>query len=213
MNDARVFVVDDEDDLAQALGFLFESRGVATERFASGEAFVAALGRRPGWDRIPGAVLLDVRLGGMSGLEVFSWLRTRAPHLPLPVLFLSGHGDIGMAVDALKDGAFDFVEKPCSDNRLVDRVLAAIETSRQRIARAATEEAVRARLGRLSQREREVMDRILEGRLNKLIADDLGISMRTVEVHRASIFAKMEVRSAVELARLLEAARIPAAPR
>jgi len=109
-----------------------------------------------------------------------------------------------MAVESLKKGAFDFFEKPFNDNRLVDRVVEAIEASAQRIALSASADEVRARLARLSNRERDVMSLVLAGRLNKVIAMDLGISMRTVEVHRANIFSKMEVRSAVELARLLE---------
>jgi two-component system response regulator DctR len=116
------------------------------------------------------------------------------------VIFLTGHGDVPMAVDMLKRGAFDFFEKPFNDNKLMDRVEEALAASRQ----AGETAAVRGRLAALSAREREVLDLILDGKMNKVIADKLGISMRTVEVHRAHIFDKMHVKTAVELARLLK---------
>jgi two-component system response regulator DctR len=117
-----------------------------------------------------------------------------------PVIFLTGHGDIGMAVDALKRGAFDFFEKPCDDNALMDRVQQALAHARA----AGSAAQVHERLASLSAREREVLDLILAGKMNKVIADELGISMRTVEVHRAHIFDKMQVKTAVELAGLLK---------
>ncbi len=199
-----VYLVEDEPVLAEAMAFLLSSRGIDTEHFDSGEAFWAAINARREWAVRPGCVLLDVRMRQMSGIEVFERMRARYPSLPVPVIFLTGHGDIAMAVESLKKGAFDFFEKPFNDNRLVDRVVEAIEASTQRIALCANADEVRARLARLSNRERDVMSLVLAGRLNKVIAMDLGISMRTVEVHRANIFSKMEVRSAVELARLLE---------
>ena len=121
----------------------------------------------------------------------------------LPVIFLTGHGDVPMAVQALKDGAFDFIEKPYDDNALVDKVLAAIGHDAKRCAHANAIRALRQKLEQLTQREQEVMQMILAGKLNKVIADDLGIAMRTVEVHRSHIFEKMQVRSAVELSQLL----------
>jgi two-component system response regulator DctR len=116
------------------------------------------------------------------------------------VIFLTGHGDVPMAVDSLKRGAFDFFEKPFNDNQLMDRVEEALAASRK----AASREAIHARLATLSAREREVLDLILAGNMNKVVADKLGISMRTVEVHRAHIFDKMQVKTAVELAGLLK---------
>jgi two-component system response regulator DctR len=121
----------------------------------------------------------------------------------LPVIFLTGHGDVPMAVQALKDGAFDFVEKPYDDNALVDKVLAAIARDAEVRAREESIMLLKSRLEQLTQREHEVMQRILAGKLNKVIADELGIAMRTVEVHRSHIFEKMEVRSAVELSQSL----------
>jgi two-component system response regulator DctR len=140
---------------------------------------------------------------GASGLVLFERLVERGLVAALPVIFLTGHGDVPTAVSAVKRGAFDFVEKPFSNNALVDRVVEALEASASQLAlrreRLAREEAV----AELTEREREVMRLVVEGRPNKLIADELGISVRTVEVHRARIFDKMKVRSAVELANLL----------
>ena len=149
-------------------------------------------------------MLLDVRMRELSGIETFDRLRARKPANPAAVIFLTGHGDISMAVDSVKNGAFDFFEKPFNDNRLVDRVMQALQESESRLQQAGSSERIRSRLDRLTSRERDVMGLILKGKLNKIIADDLGISMRTVEVHRSNVFSKMGVRSAVELARLLE---------
>ena len=204
-----VYLVDDEQVVADALAFLLGSRGLACEHFDSGEAFWALVNARPDWATRPGCVLLDVRMRNMSGIEVFERLVRRNPGLPVPVIFLTGHGDIPMAVEALKRGAFDFLEKPFADNRLVDRVEQAIDESRRRIKAEESSADLATRLARLSSREREVMRLILEGKLNKLIAADLGISMRTVEVHRANVFAKMAVRNGVDLARLFEGTGLP----
>jgi two-component system response regulator DctR len=145
-------------------------------------------------------VLLDVRMPGISGVSVFDQLSARGLTARMPVIFLTGHGDVPMAVDTLKRGAFDFFEKPFNDNDLMDRVQQALAASRQAGAAA----QVQARLATLSAREREVLDLILAGMMNKVVADKLGISMRTVEVHRAHILDKMQVKTAVELAGLLK---------
>jgi two-component system response regulator DctR len=141
-----------------------------------------------------------VRMPDLNGVAVFDQLSARGLTARLPVIFLTGHGDVPMAVDTLKRGAFDFCEKPFNDNLLMDRVEQALAQSRQASAAA----AVQSRLASLSAREREVLDLILAGKLNKVVADKLGISMRTVEVHRAHIFDKMQVKTAVELAGLLK---------
>jgi len=145
-------------------------------------------------------VLLDVRMPGLNGVALFEALARYGLTQRLPVIFLTGHGDVPMAVDTLKRGAFDFFEKPFNDNKLMDRALEALEASRQ----AGSVALVHARLATLSTREHEVLDLIMAGNMNKVIADKLGISMRTVEVHRAHIFDKMNVKSAVELACLLK---------
>jgi two-component system response regulator DctR len=197
-----VHIVEDDDVLADALRFLFESRGLHSRRFADAESFLDFATRGGASPDGPACVLLDVRMPSMSGIELFDRLCECAPAQTMPVVFLTGHGDIGMAVEALKRGAFDFFEKPFSDNRLADRVIEALAESRARIAAAHDAAGVDARRARLSARERDVMALVLAGKRNKTIADALGISMRTVEVHRASVFAKMGVRSAVELALL-----------
>jgi two-component system, LuxR family, response regulator DctR len=198
---ANVFIVEDDDVLADALAFMLASRHLSSQRFASGEAFLSWL---PQWQNSPACILLDVRMKRLSGLEVFDVLRENVNVDVLPVIFLTGHGDIDMAVNAVKNGAFDFFEKPFSDNRLADRVIEGVEESKRRILKVGSSANVAQLLQRLSNREQDVMRLILKGKLNKVIAGDLGISMRTVEVHRANIFTKMRVRSAVELARALE---------
>jgi two-component system response regulator DctR len=189
-------IVDDDEAIRDALEWLFKSRGVACASWPSGPALLADW--RPDWR---GCIVMDIRMDGMSGLECFEDLRAR--ECALPVVFITGHGDVPMAVGALKNGAFDFIEKPFDDNALVDVVIKALEADAKRQVMAATREAVAGRLAQLTPREKEVMELILAGKFNKVIADALNISMRTVEVHRARVFEKMEVRSAVELAQLL----------
>ncbi len=140
---------------------------------------------------------------GTSGLVLFERLAERALLALLPVIFLTGHGDVPTAVAAVKRGAFDFVEKPFSNNALVDRIEEALTQSAQALLQRRQRDAVAHALGELTDREREVMTLVIEGRPNKLIADALSISVRTVEVHRARVFEKMNVKSAVELANLL----------
>ncbi|MBS0443526.1 MAG: response regulator transcription factor [Proteobacteria bacterium] len=203
-----VYLVDDEDVVRDALGWLLRSRRLLSEGFASAEAFEAMLAAKTPaalaeWPVAPSCLLLDVRMPGMSGLSLFERLVERGLIAALPVIFLTGHGDVPTAVAAVKRGAFDFVEKPFSDNALVDRIEQALQRSEAAIRARLARESVRKRLAELTEREREVMRLVVEGRPNKLIADELDISVRTVEVHRARVFEKMDVRSAVELANLL----------
>ncbi|CAN5819913.1 response regulator [soil metagenome] len=193
-------IVDDEDAIRDALSWLARSRNIPTTCYDSGEKFLASLERTIKYDPDGDCLLLDVRMPGLSGAILFDTLTARQLTRRLPVIFLTGHGDVPMAVDTLKRGAFDFFEKPFNDNKLMDRVQEALAQSRQAGALAAIHE----RLATLSAREREVLDLILLGKMNKVIADQLGISMRTVEVHRAHIFDKMKVKTAVELAGLLK---------
>ena len=200
MTEPTVHVVDDDDAIRDALAWLLRSRGVPARTWPSAEAFLAE------WSEgLRGCLVLDVRMDGMSGVELFDRLLARGSRLP--VIFLTGHGDVPLAVAALKKGAFDFVEKPFNDNELVDRIVAAVEQDAQQRRQLENEASVAARLAELTPRERQVMERILAGEYNKTIADGLGIAVRTVEVHRARIFEKMGVRSAVELAQLLAARR------
>ena len=200
-----VYLVDDESVVRDALAWLLRSRRLLSEGFGHAEAFEAFLATRDltTWPDAPSCLLLDVRMPGTSGLVLFERLVERGLTAALPVIFLTGHGDVPTAVAAVKRGAFDFVEKPFSDNALVDRVVQALEASGQAITRRRARLAVQRALAELTDREREVMERVVAGLANKLIADALDISVRTVEVHRARLFEKMNVRSAVELANLL----------
>ena len=203
-----VYLVDDEDVVRDALAWLLRSRRLLSEGFASAEAFEAMLGAsaahaRGDWPSAPSCLLLDVRMPGISGLVLFERLVERGLLAALPVIFLTGHGDVPTAVAAVKRGAFDFVEKPFSDNALVDRIELALKRSEAAIRQRLQHQALQQRLADLTERERDVMRLVVEGRPNKLIADDLQISVRTVEVHRSRVFEKMDVKSAVELANLL----------
>jgi two-component system, LuxR family, response regulator DctR len=203
-----VYLVDDEEVVRDALAWLLRSRRLLSESFASAEAFESFLDALPAaskavWPSAPSCLLLDVRMPGMSGLALFERLSERGLPAALPVIFLTGHGDVPTAVGAVKRGAFDFVEKPFSDNALVDRIEQALRQSEVMIHQRRERAARAQRLAELTERERDVMRLVIEGRPNKLIADALDISVRTVEVHRARVFEKMDVKSAVELANLL----------
>jgi two-component system response regulator DctR len=182
-----------------ALSWLASSRGIPAVAYDGGTSFLAHVANGD-FDEAGDCVLLDVRMPDINGIAVFDQLAARGLAQRLSVIFLTGHGDVPMAVDSLKRGAFDFFEKPFNDNQLMDRVQEGLARSRE----ASSKAAVHARLATLSQREREVLDLILAGKMNKVVADELGISMRTVEVHRAHIFDKMQVKTAVELAGLLK---------
>ncbi|MGS0753703.1 response regulator transcription factor [Roseateles sp. GG27B] len=205
-----IYLVDDEDVVRDALGWLLRSRRLLSEGFASAEAFEAMLDARPeralGWPDAPSCLMLDVRMPGMSGLALFERLIERGvcgAGAALPVIFLTGHGDVPTAVAAVKRGAFDFVEKPFSDNTLVDRVEQALLISGQSIEARQQLGHLAQRMAELTEREREVMSLVVQALSNKLIADQLHISVRTVEVHRARVFEKMNVKSAVELSNVL----------
>ena len=205
-----VYLVDDEDVVREALAWLLRSRRLLSEGYASAEAFETYLGGRAApWPTSPSCLVLDVRMPGTSGLVLFERLAERGLLPALPVIFLTGHGDVPTAVAAVKRGAFDFVEKPFSNNALVDRVELALQVSGQALLQRRACDTVARALAELTEREREVMQRVIDGRPNKLIADELQISVRTVEVHRARVFDKMNVKSAVELANLLRGAEAP----
>lgn len=202
-----VYLVDDEDVVRDALAWLLRSRRLLSEGFASADAFETHLHQQHApWPRAPSCLVLDVRMPGTSGLLLFDRLVQRGLLSLLPVIFLTGHGDVPTAVAAVKRGAFDFVEKPFSNNALVDRVEAALQSSAQALLARQTQDHTTRALAELTDRERDVLQRVVAGRPNKLIADELDISVRTVEVHRARVFEKMNVKSAVELANLLRAA-------
>ena len=193
------YIVDDDEAIRDSLSWLMQSRDIASQTYPSAEAFLGA------WDEtFAGCIVLDIRMEEMSGNELFDRLNERG--CQLPVIFLTGHGDVPLAVSTLKNGAFDFLEKPFNDNQLVDRVMEALRLDEERRQAAASADSINRRLAQLTPRERQVMERILAGKLNKVIADDLKVCMRTVEVHRASLFEKMGVKTAVELAQVVASA-------
>ena len=201
----EVFIVDDDAGVREALAWLLRSRHLPSQSFASADVFLEFLNRGPhAWQpQQASCLLLDVRMPGTSGLALFEQLVARQLLAALPVIFLTGHADVPTAVDAVKRGAFDFCEKPFSDNALVDRIELALEQSATHLQAMHTQQAVQRNLAELTERERDVMRLVVEGLPNKLIADQLDISVRTVEVHRARVFEKMQVKSAVELANVL----------
>ena len=201
-----VCIVDDEEVVRDALAWLLRSRRLLSESFASADAFIDWQATRPvPWPDAPSCLLLDVRMPGTSGLALFESLADAGLLEVLPTIFLTGHGDVPSAVAAVKRGAFDFVEKPFSGNALVDRVEQALAAGGQALERRRVRSACQRDYDELTERERNVMRLVVDGLPNKLIADHLDISVRTVEVHRARVFEKMNVRSAVELANRLRA--------
>lgn len=197
MSLAQAHLVDDDEAIRDALGWLLKSRGLPYSTYESAEAFLDA------WSHdTSGCVVLDMRMSGMSGLDCFDALLDRGS--TLPVIFLTGHGDVPLAVATLKRGAFDFFEKPLNDNELATRIEEAMALDNQQRRENATVDSVNARVSRLTTREKQIMELVLAGKYNKVIADDLNISMRTVEVHRANLFNKMQVKTAVELANLFK---------
>ncbi|MCK6395256.1 response regulator transcription factor [Zoogloea sp.] len=187
-----IYLVDDDEALRDSLAWLLESQGFKVAAFASAEEFLKAW--RPEFN---GCLLLDVRMPGMSGLELHE--RLRAQYSTLPIIFITGHGDVPMAVAALKKGAVDFIEKPFNDTELLRLVSQCLVTEQEHRARRRQDAEVSRRLDQLTQREREVLDLIIAGKLNKQIADVLGISIKTVEVHRARVMEKMAAQSLAEL--------------
>ncbi|MEO7399462.1 MAG: response regulator [Polaromonas sp.] len=202
IKNATVYIVDDDSGVRDALAWLLRSRRLTSETFSSAEAFEQRV--CGGFEVLsPSCVLLDVRMEALSGLAMFEKMIAGGLLPTLPVIFLTGHADVPTAVDAVKRGAFDFFEKPFSDNALVDRIEQAIAHSAAALAQRSEILSLKTQLEGLTGRERDVMRLVVEGLPNKLVADQLDISVRTVEVHRARVFDKMGVRSAVELANLL----------
>jgi two-component system response regulator DctR len=200
--DATVYIVDDDASVREALAWLLRTRRLNSQVFESADAFWMDVESKR-LSSGPACLLLDVRMPGTSGLVLFDRLAEKNLHLAMPVIFLTGHADVPTAVSAVKHGAFDFCEKPFSDNSLVDRVEQALAQSTAVLQARRAHGYVQQRLSELTERERAVMTLVIEGLPNKRIADQLSISVRTVEVHRARVFDKMEVKSAVELANVL----------
>ena len=200
-SDAIIFVVDDDAAMRRSLAYLFDSAGWQVATFESARDF---LQRYDG--HAPGCLLLDVRMPLMSGLELQQELNNKTGHaISLPVIFLSGHGDLAMAVQTMKAGACDFLEKPCKDQVLLDAVSRAVARSVEESRNAASANTAQSALARLTAREREVALLMAEGKASKVIARELGISDKTVQVHRHNTMEKLGLHSAAEVARLLMA--------
>lgn len=192
-DDPTVHIVDDDPAVRDSLRELVESAGYRADLYASAEEFLERIPQGPG------CLLLDIRMPGMSGLELQDRLLIRG--VTLPVLVVTGHGDVPTAVKALKLGAFDFVQKPFSDEHLLHLIHSAVETDRALRRRRASADDVQERLASLTPREREVLNLVVSGHPNKQIAFQLGITQRTVEIHRAHVMEKMQADSLAELVR------------
>jgi len=196
MSKPIVYVVDDDDAVRGSLKLLLKSIGLAVIAYPSAPDFLAAYQPEQA-----GCLILDIRMPGMSGLELQQQLNLRGA--VIPVVFISGHGDIPMAVEAMQHGAFDFLQKPFRDQDLIDRVQKAMERDAASRDQLRQLELIRARFDTLTAREREVLELMSRGKQNKVMAGDLGVSQRTVEIHRARVMEKMEARSLAQLVRMM----------
>jgi two-component system response regulator FixJ len=190
-----VHVVDDDIAVRQSLSFLLASDGLPVRLHESATAFLETVK-----DASAGCILTDVRMPGLDGIAFLRHLKDRG--IALPVIVMTGHADVPLAVEAMKQGAIDFIEKPFDDDLLLAAIRAALKRQEQSVQRDAHGAEIRARLGSLSERERQVLDGLVAGRANKVIAQDLGISPRTVEIYRANVMTKMQAGSLSELVRM-----------
>lgn len=190
-----VFIVDDDHEILRAMQFLLKSVGLKPEAFASGDEFLDRFD--PGR---PGCLVLDIRMPGLGGLELQE--RLAAADSSVPIIFITGHGDVPMAVEAMQNGAFDFIQKPFRDQELLERIHEALNFNQRARSEQARQAGIAARLKSLTHREREVMDLVVTGKPNKVIAYELGVSQRTVEIHRARVMEKMQARSLADLVRM-----------
>ncbi|MCM0036203.1 MAG: response regulator transcription factor [Burkholderiaceae bacterium] len=189
---STVYIVDDDEAVRDSLRWLLEANNYRVRTFPSGESFLAEYD-----DKRLGVLIVDVRMPGMSGLELQEQLIARKS--TMPIVFITGHGDVPMAVSTIKKGAIDFLEKPFDETDLREIVSRMFEQANERLSQAQAQKAHDAMLARLTAREQQVLERIVAGRLNKQIADDLGISIKTVEAHRANIMEKLQVTTVADL--------------
>jgi FixJ family two-component response regulator len=192
---ATVFVVDDDEAVRNSLSLLLKSQGIPAVAYDSATKFLAAYDPEQ-----PGCIILDVRMPGMSGLELQDELNRRGA--VIPVIFITGHGDVPMAVEAMQHGALDFLQKPFSDKDLTDRIQRALATDNRNRALLGEKDRIRACLSALTRREIQVLRLVTLGKSNKVIAGDLGVSQRTVEIHRAHLMEKMGATSLAHLVRM-----------
>ena len=197
-----IHVVDDDEAMRDSLAWLLDGERYAVHTYASGEDFLARIEAGAGR---PACVILDIRMPGISGVEVHEQLSRRGADTP--VIFVTGHGDVPMAVDAIKRGAFDFIEKPFSETKLMAIIERALEEDARRAGACSAQSGIAQRLSKLSPREREVLDLVIAGKMNKTIADAMNISIKTVEAHRAKVMDKMGAKSLAELVQLVVQAR------
>jgi len=195
VDDATVFVIDDDEAVRDSVSLLLESAGYRVRTYESGRLFLEEAASLPF-----GCAVIDVRMPDIDGLELQDALRARG--IDIPIVIMTGHGDVPMAVRAMRAGAVDFVEKPFADHVILDSVKRALALARERQRQAAQLAAIRCRVEALTPREREVMDQLVLGHPNKVIAARLNISPRTVEIHRARVMEKMQARSLSELVRM-----------
>ena len=194
-----VYIVDDDQAIRHAMGLLLKSVGLQHQVFASADEFLEThTGNNDG------CLVLDIRMPGLSGLELQQKLTEMDSSLP--IIFISGHGDIPMAVDAMQKGAFDFIQKPFRDQELLDRISEALSTARKREVEREHKSDVQDRIATLTKREHEVLDLVVTGKPNKIVAHELGVSQRTIEIHRARVMEKMRAKSLAELVRMHMAA-------
>lgn len=189
---STVYIVDDDEAVRDSLRWLLEANNYRVKAFPSGESFLAEYD-----EKRPGVLIVDVRMPGMSGLELQEQLIARKS--TMPIVFITGHGDVPMAVSTIKKGAIDFLEKPFDETDLREIVGRMFEQANERLSQAQAQREHDAMLARLTAREQQVLERIVAGRLNKQIADDLGISIKTVEAHRANIMEKLQVTTVADL--------------
>ena len=187
-----IHVVDDDDAIRDSIVWLLDGERYSVRTYATGEDFLACVEHLS-----PACVILDIRMPGMTGVEVHEQLTRNA--VGTPVIFVTGHGDVPMAVEAIKRGAFDFIEKPFNEQKLTSIIERALQLDAQNAGQVAAQSVVTARLAKLSPREREVLDLVVAGKMNKTIADVMNISIKTVEAHRSKVMEKMCARSLAEL--------------
>ena len=192
---STVYVVDDDQAIRHAMELLMRSVGLDYEIFHSGDDFLASH-----TDDRAGCIVLDIRMPGLGGLELQAKLNDMGN--TLPIIFITGHGDVPMAVEAMQKGAVDFIQKPFRDQELLDRIGEALNADLERRTERVEKAQVQERINRLTKREREVMDLVVTGKPNKVIAYELGVSQRTVEIHRARVMEKMEAKSLAGLVRM-----------